>query len=68
MLTVGSENQRALCRIYNDNDDVETSYRDDADEPSLRPLKKFSEVAFLQSNSQQNPLNNILVGTEKGQL
>lgn len=64
LLTVGSDNQRALCRIYNDNDDVETSYRDDADDPSLKPLKKFSEVAFLNSTSQSNPFNNILVGTE----
>ena len=51
MLIVGSENQRALCRIYNENDDVETSYRDDSDVPSLKPLKRFSEVEFLTSAS-----------------
>jgi len=53
-----------MCRIYNDNDDVETTYRDDAEDPNLKPLKKFSEVAFLSSSSQTNSFNNILVGTE----
>ena len=57
-----------MCRIYNENDDVETSYRDDADDPALKPLKRFSEVAYLHSTSQTNPFNNILVGTEHGQL
>jgi hypothetical protein len=49
MLTVGSENHKALCRIYNDNDDVETSYHDELD--GDLGLKKFSEVAYLHSRS-----------------
>ena len=66
MLTVGSENHRALCRIYNDNDDVETSYHEELEGEA--GLKKYSEVAYLHSHSQNHPFSNILVGTEQGQL
>lgn len=51
MMIVGSENNRGLCRVYNQNEDYELTYRDDADFPGIKPLRKFSEVKIVQSQS-----------------
>ncbi len=63
MLVVGSESHKAICRIYNENEDVEMSYKVPDDE-GVKPLKKYSEVCYVQANT----FANIIVGTENGQL
>jgi hypothetical protein len=51
MMIVGSENNQALCRVYNQKEDYELNYRDEAHLPGIKPLRKFSEVKMVQSQS-----------------
>ncbi len=67
MLVAGGEGAKAICRIYNEKEDVEMSYRVDEAECG-RLIKRYSEVFYLQSQSQANPFANIILGTETGQL
>ena len=68
LMTVGTENSRALCRVYNKNEDVELNSHDEVplSEPGALLLKRFSVICHVKSLSQAVPFENFLVGTENG--
>lgn len=68
IVTVGSDTQRALFRVFNNDDNEEFTYRDEAETQELRPLKRFSEVIHLSRTQGGNPYENFLVGTETGEI
>ena len=65
---MGSDTQRALFRVFNNDDNEEFTYRDEAETQELKPLKKFSEVIHLSRTQGGNPYENFLVGTENGEI
>ncbi len=54
--------------MFNNDDNEEFTYRDEAETQELKPLKKFSEVIHLSRTQGGNPYENFLVGTENGEI
>mmetsp|Transcript_11207 Transcript_11207/g.11269 ORF Transcript_11207/g.11269 Transcript_11207/m.11269 type:complete len:231 (+) Transcript_11207:1709-2401(+) len=59
MIVVGSEAGRGLIRVFNQKEDVEMNIEGTNN-------KKFTEVCLLKSFA--NSIENLIVGTDKGQL
>jgi hypothetical protein len=54
--------------VFNNDDNEEFTYRDEAESQELRPLKRFTEVIYLPRVQGGNPYENFLVGTENGEI
>ncbi len=54
--------------MFNNDDNEEFTYRDEAETLELKPLKRFSEVIQVSRSISGNNYENFLVGTENGEI